>query len=79
MSNEPVFPAFPVVGWQVGPVENHNNVVVKFGYSTSSHAPGASTFDSQFFSLSPEMVRSLIYDLQRSLRECEMPVEDKVA
>nr|WP_318381827.1 hypothetical protein [uncultured Enterobacter sp.] len=79
MSNEPVFPAFPVVGWQVGPVENLNGVVVKFGYSTSPHTVGASTFDSQFFSLSPEMVRSLIYDLQLSLHQCEVPVEEKVA
>lgn len=79
MSIEPVFPAFPVVGWQVGPVENHSNVVVKFGYSTSPYSAGASTFDSQFFSLSPEMVRSLIYDLQRSLRDCEAPLESKVA
>jgi biofilm regulator BssS len=79
MSIEPVFPAFPVVGWQVGPVESRSNVVVKFGYSTSPHTAGASTFDSQFFSLSPEMVRSLIYDLQRSLRECEAPLETKVA
>lgn len=79
MSKQPVFPAFPVVGWQVGPVENHNGVVVKFGYSTSPHTSGASTFDSQFFSLSPEMVRSLIYDLQLSLHQCETPVEEKVA
>ncbi|WP_312411217.1 hypothetical protein [Pseudescherichia sp.] len=79
MSKEPVFPAFPVIGWQVGPVEDHNGVVVQFGFSASPHAAGASTFDSQFFQLSPEMVKSLIYDLQLSLRQCESPVAEKVA
>lgn len=75
MDKEFVFPAFPVIGWQVGPVEDLNGVVVKFGYSTSPYGPGATTFDSQFFRLTPEMVKSLIYDLERSLHRCE----DKVA
>ena len=79
MSKEPVFPAFPVTGWQVGPVEDHNGVVVKFGFSTSPYSAGASTFDSQFFQLSPEMVKSLIYDLQLSLRQCESNEVEKVA
>lgn len=79
MSKEPVFPAFPVTGWQVGAEDNHNGVVVRFGFSTSPYTPGASTFDSQFFQLSPEMVKSLIYDLQLSLRQCESPVAEKVA
>ncbi|MGY5956240.1 BssS protein family [Kosakonia sp. BK9b] len=75
MEKELAFPAFPVTGWQVGPVENVNGVVMKFGYSTSPYGPGATTFDSQFFSLTPEMVRSLIYDLELSLHQ----FEDKVA
>ncbi|WP_312267952.1 hypothetical protein [Pseudescherichia sp.] len=79
MSKEPVLPAFPVVGWQVGPEEEHNGVVMRFGFSTSPYTAGASTFDSQFFHLSPEMVKSLIYDLQLSLRQCENPVVENVA
>jgi biofilm regulator BssS len=75
MKNESAFPAFPVNGWQVGAVEDLNSVVIQFGYSTSPYAPGGSTFESQFFSLTPEKVRSLIYDLQVSLHN----YEDKVA
>jgi biofilm regulator BssS len=48
MNNESAFPAFPVNGWQVGTVEDLNGVVIRFGYSTSPHAPGGSTFESQF-------------------------------
>lgn len=75
MNGKATFPAFPVNGWQVGAVEDMNGVVIQFGYSTSSYAPGGSTFDSQFFSLTPEKVKSLIYDLQKSLHQ----YEDKVA
>ena len=78
MKNEFAFPAFPVTGWQVGAVDKQQSIVVKFGYSTSPYGPGASTFDSQFFSLTPDLVRSLIYDLQRSLTEHEIEHE-KVA
>lgn len=75
MNSEGAFPAFPVIGWQVGAVDNAQGVVMKFGYSTAPGGPGASVFDSQFFDLSPEQVRSLIYDLERCLHQCE----DKVA
>ncbi|VYU73720.1 phage domain protein [Metakosakonia massiliensis] len=75
MNGKATFPAFPVNGWQVGAVEDMNGVVIQFGYSTSPYAPGGSTFDSQFFSLTPEKVKSLIYDLQKSLHQ----YEDKVA
>ena len=64
----------PVNGWQVGTVEDLNGVVIRFGYSTSPHAPGGSTFESQFFSLTPEKVKSLIYDLQVSLHKYEEKV-----
>lgn len=74
MNNESAFPAFPVNGWQVGAVEDLNGVVIRFGYSTSPHAPGGSTFESQFFSLTPEKVKSLIYDLQVSLHKYEEKV-----
>lgn len=74
MNNESAFPAFPVNGWQVGTVEDLNGVVIRFGYSTSPHAPGSSTFESQFFSLTPEKVKSLIYDLQVSLHKYEEKV-----
>ncbi|AKL11168.1 hypothetical protein PUATCC27989T_00756 [Phytobacter ursingii] len=74
MNNESAFPAFPVNGWQVGTVEDLNGVVIRFGYSTSPHAPGGSTFESQFFSLTPEKVKSLIYDLQVSLHKYEEKV-----
>ena len=73
-NNESAFPAFPVNGWQVGTVEDLNGVVIRFGYSTSPHAPGGSTFESQFFSLTPEKVKSLIYDLQVSLHKYEEKV-----
>jgi len=75
MNNESAFPAFPVNGWQVGAVEDLNSVVIQFGYSTSPYAQGGSTFESQFFSLTPEKVKSLIYDLQLSLHK----YEDRVA
>ncbi len=75
MNGKATFPAFPVNGWQVGAVEDMNGVVIQFGYSTSPYAPGGSTFDSQFFSLTPEKVKSLIYDLQKSLHQ----YEDQVA
>ena len=74
MNKESAFPAFPVNGWQVGTVEDLNGVVIRFGYSTSPHAPGGSTFESQFFSLTPEKVKSLIYDLQVSLHKYEEKV-----
>lgn len=74
MNNESAFPAFPVNGWQVGTVEDLNGVVIRFGYSTSPHAPGGSTFESQFFSLTPEKVKCLIYDLQVSLHKYEEKV-----
>lgn len=74
MNNESAFPAFPVNGWQVGTVEDLNGVVIRFGYSTSPHAPGGSTFESQFFSLTPEKVKSIIYDLQVSLHKYEEKV-----
>ncbi|MEN0578608.1 hypothetical protein AAIG39_06250 [Phytobacter palmae] len=74
MNNESAFPAFPVNGWQVGTVDELNGVVIRFGYSTSPHAPGGSTFESQFFSLTPEKVKSLIYDLQVSLHKYEEKV-----
>ncbi|MCL5498095.1 biofilm regulator BssS [Phytobacter palmae] len=74
MNNESAFPAFPVNGWQVGTVDDLNGVVIRFGYSTSPHAPGGSTFESQFFSLTPEKVKSLIYDLQVSLHKYEEKV-----
>ena len=75
MNGKATFPAFPVNGWQVGAVEDMNGVAIQFGYSTSPYAPGGSTFDSQFFSLTPEKVKSLIYDLQKSLHQ----YEDQVA
>lgn len=75
MNSEGVFPAFPVIGWQVGATDNAQGVVMKFGYSTSPGGPDATVFDSQFFDLSPDQVRSLIYDLERCLHQCE----DKVA
>ena len=74
MNNESAFPAFPVNGWQVGTVDDLNGVVIRFGYSASPHAPGGSTFESQFFSLTPEKVKSLIYDLQVSLHKYEEKV-----
>ena len=73
MNNESAFPAFPVNGWQVGAVEDLNGVVIQFGYSP--YAPGGSSFESQFFCLTPDKVKSLIYDLQVSLNK----YEDKVA
>ncbi|WP_039058692.1 phage domain protein [Enterobacter sp. Bisph1] len=67
-------PALPVLGWQVGSADNLNGVVVKFGCSTLSGGPSATTFDSPFFNLSPDKVRSLINDLERSLQEYESKV-----
>lgn len=74
MNSECVFPALPVVGWQVGAVEDLNGVVVKFGCSTAPCGSEATTFDSPFFTLTPDMVRSLIYDLERSLHQYESKV-----
>lgn len=74
MNSESVFPALPVVGWQVGAVEDLNGVVVKFGCSTRPGGAAATTFDSPFFNLTPDKVRSLIYDLERTLEEFESKV-----
>ncbi|XTZ39734.1 hypothetical protein ACQYRI_07020 [Salmonella enterica] len=74
MSSDLNFPAFPIKGWQVGPVEAVNGVVMKFGYCTSPERPNAATFDSQFFSLTPDLARSLIYDLELSLRLYEQKI-----
>ncbi|AHJ77366.1 hypothetical protein [Kosakonia sacchari] len=74
MNSECAFPALPVIGWQVGVVEDLDGVVVKFGCSTGPCDAGATTFDSPFFNLPPDMVRSLIYDLERSLQQHESKV-----
>ncbi len=74
MNSEHVFPALPVLGWQVGAVDDLDGVVVKFGCCTMPGGPAATTFDSPFFNLSPDKVRSLIYDLERTLEEYESKV-----
>ncbi len=71
MNSDNDFPVFPVTGWQVGPKSDQNVLVFKIGYCTSSWNPNATTFDSPFFSMTPSMAKSLIYDLQRYVAHCE--------
>lgn len=71
MNSARIFPAFPVTDWQIAPVRENASLVIKFGYSTSPYGTNASTFDSQFFALTPEKARSLIHDLELYAKECE--------
>jgi biofilm regulator BssS len=71
MNSDPAFPAFPVTDWQIGSSEEKSSLVIKFGYSTSPYGTTASTFDSQFFALTPEKARSLIHDLELYAKQCE--------
>ncbi|MCT4704158.1 hypothetical protein MUA02_20095 [Enterobacteriaceae bacterium H20N1] len=71
MNSDQVFPAFPVTDWQIGPAEENSSLVIKFGYSTSPYGTNASTFDSQFFALTPEKARSLIHDLELYAKRCD--------
>ncbi|WP_435954144.1 hypothetical protein [Dryocola sp. BD626] len=71
MNSDLAFPAFPVTDWQIGSSEEKSSLVIKFGYSTSPYGSNASTFDSQFFALTPEKARSLIHDLELYAKQCE--------
>ncbi len=71
MNSDRDFPAFPVTDWQIGPARENASLVIKFGYSTSPYGSNASTFDSQFFALTPEKARSLIHDLELYAKACE--------
>jgi len=54
-------------------------LVFKIGYCTSSYNLNATTFDSPFFSMTPSMAKSLIYDLQRYVDHCEENEFQKIA
>ena len=79
MNSDNEFPVFPVTGWQVGPKSGQNILVFKIGYCTSSYNLNATPFDSPFFSMTPAMAKSLIYDLERYVAHCEESEFQKIA
>jgi biofilm regulator BssS len=71
MKKEHAFQTFPITTWEISSVEEQSNIAIKFGYSTSPYCTSATHFDSQFFSLSPEMARNIIHELTQHISRCE--------
>lgn len=62
---------FPVTDWKAGPLPGYQALSLKLTYLTYS-ADGTNTeHRSQFFAFPPEMVETLISELQRHLRNLQ--------
>ncbi|CAI1071060.1 MULTISPECIES: bssS family protein [Serratia] len=71
MSKKDDIPVFPVAGWQAGPFPGYNAIALKFQFLSSELQKLDEVQESQFFAMTPEMVRELISDLTRHVETLE--------
>ncbi|MGD9424045.1 hypothetical protein ACLHDD_02470 [Pantoea sp. NSTU24] len=62
---------YPVTGWHIGPLNNHQALVLKFGYVDPDAPDVQSQQESRFFGLTLEMARALVSHLSEQIASAE--------
>ncbi|MEX9896606.1 bssS family protein [Providencia rettgeri] len=71
MSKKDDIPVFPISGYQIGPLKGYDALVMKLQYLSSPMQSLDQAQETNFFALSPTVVRGIISDLQKHLETLE--------
>ncbi len=65
------FTFYPVTGWHIGPLSDHQALVLQFGYVDPDAPDEQALQESRFFGLTLEMARALVNHLSEQIARAE--------
>ncbi|GEM_PF-481275 len=65
------FTFYPVTGWHIGPLNNHQALVLQFGYVDPDAPDAQAPQESRFFGLTLDMARALVSHLSEQIASAE--------
>ncbi|MFV9667878.1 hypothetical protein [Pantoea sp. ARC607] len=65
------FTFYPVTGWHIGPLSDHQALVLKLGYVDPDAPDDQAMQETRFFGLTIEMAKSLVSHLSEQIASAE--------